>query len=153
MSSNRLDGPASLQMIAAPPIEVQTVKFKRACVLACSSLKLQIKVMSVQFTRKYQRTAHLHRKDVLRARVGENLDRDRLDERGSEPEQVDVARRRESLVADKKVVHDDENEVADRAEGDVRGHFKAVEAAEERERAKEGHRGEDPESSVEQDRI
>lgn len=41
MPSIRCDGHESLQMTAAPPIDVQTVKFKRACVLACSSLNLQ----------------------------------------------------------------------------------------------------------------
>lgn len=93
---------------------------------------------------------HPHCKDVLRAGVGENLDWDRLDERRSEPEQVDVARFRESIVANEKIVHDDKDEVADRAESDVGSHLEAVEAAEERERAKEGHRGEDPEPSIEQ---
>lgn len=56
-------------------------------------------------------------------------------------------------MAGEGVVHNDEDEVADGAERDVRRDLEAVEAAKEGERAQKGHRGEYPESAVEQDRV
>lgn len=82
-------------MMAAPPIEVPMAMFSRGWVFDLSSLNLyeptcMLAVTGIRFEKIGQ--ASLHGKDVLRARVGKDLHRDRLDEGRSEADHLDVSR-------------------------------------------------------------